>query len=530
VSIVEQNASADATPVAAPSDVPEAPVSILIAALGGEGGGLLTDWVVTAAEREDFIVQSTSIPGLAQRTGATTYFVEIFPASAADLNGRMPVLTLLPNPGDIDIMVASELLEAGRAVQNGFITPDKTTLIASTHRVYATIEKAAMGDGRADTRRVIAAAQEMAREAVLFDMGKVALESGSVINSVLLGAMAGSGRLPMKRETLEGVIRDGGIAVENNLQGFAAGFDLSSAKTSDNLPSEPKTNFKPSVLSPGALAERVDREYPGPALAMVNEAVARLIEYQDAKYAGLFLDRLDPIREHDVEHDGENTGFEVTIEAARAMAHWMAYEDVIRVADLKTRPERLQRIRNELKASDDQPVVVIDFLKPGLEEFCSIMPGFIARPLLGWAARNRKLDSFNVGLHITTSGVLGYSLMRFMARLKGIRRAGHRYATEQALIERWLASVKAGLALDRKTGLEIISCARLVKGYGETHRRGSGNLTRILGELVEPALAEGSSSSATQIIQARDAALADSSCAELDSTMAGFLTKLPDTI
>ena len=523
MSVIEQTDTPVQTPVV--TDIPEAPVSILIAALGGEGGGLLTDWVVSAAEQEGFIVQSTSIPGLAQRTGATTYFVEIFPTSASALNGRLPVLTLLPNPGDIDIMVASELLEAGRAIQNGFITPDKTTLIASTHRVYATIEKAAMGDGRTDTTRIIAAAGEMSREAILFDMGKVALESGSVINSVLLGAMAGSGRLPMKRETLEGVIREGGIAVENNLQGFAAGFDLASAKTSDISSSEPRTAHKTTVLSPGALAERVDREYPGPALAMVNEGVARLIEYQDAAYAGLFLDRLDPVRDFDQANGGEDSGFEITIEAARALAHWMAYEDVIRVADLKTRPDRLPRIRSDLKAGPDEPVVVIDFLKPGLEEFCSIMPGFIARPLIGWATRNNKLDSFNFGLHVTTSGVFGYSMMRFLAKLKGIRRIGHRYASEQALIERWLLSVKGALNLDRHTGMEVIACARLVKGYGETHRRGSSNLARILGELIEPALAGSPTALADQVSKARNSALADSSCAELDSTMATLITK-----
>jgi len=49
------------------------PIAILIAALGGEGGGVLTDWIVSAAAQLDFPVQSTSIPGVAQRTGATTY-------------------------------------------------------------------------------------------------------------------------------------------------------------------------------------------------------------------------------------------------------------------------------------------------------------------------------------------------------------------------------------------------------------------------------------------------------------------------
>src|SRR5262249_42277758 len=55
------------------------PITILIAALGGEGGGVLTDWIVAAAAQLGFPVQSTSIPGVAQRTGATTYYIELVP-------------------------------------------------------------------------------------------------------------------------------------------------------------------------------------------------------------------------------------------------------------------------------------------------------------------------------------------------------------------------------------------------------------------------------------------------------------------
>ena len=117
------------------------PVSILIAALGGEGGGVLSNWLVESAMAAGFPVQSTSIPGVAQRTGATTYYLEIFPVPIDELGDREPVLPLTPGPGEIDLMIASELLEAGRAMQNGFISPDRTTLIASTHRLYSVAEK-----------------------------------------------------------------------------------------------------------------------------------------------------------------------------------------------------------------------------------------------------------------------------------------------------------------------------------------------------------------------------------------------------
>src|SRR5205085_1602629 len=66
------------------------PITLMIAALGGEGGGVLTDWIVSAAESVGYPVQSTSIPGVAQRTGATTYYVEIFPVHHSELGGKRP--------------------------------------------------------------------------------------------------------------------------------------------------------------------------------------------------------------------------------------------------------------------------------------------------------------------------------------------------------------------------------------------------------------------------------------------------------
>ena len=200
-------------------NLPERPISILIAALGGEGGGVMADWLMEAATRSGLPAQATSIPGVAQRTGATTYYLEIFPAKKSDLGGRDPVLSLTPSPGNVDIMVASELVEAGRAMANGFVSPDRTTLIASTHRIYATVEKMQMADGRYDAERVLAAARQLAQRSLLFDMRRLAQESGTVINAVLFGAMAGSGVLPLAREACEEAIRHGGRGAEASLRG-----------------------------------------------------------------------------------------------------------------------------------------------------------------------------------------------------------------------------------------------------------------------------------------------------------------------
>ena len=218
------------------------PITLLIAALGGEGGGVLTQWIVSAAEKAGFPVQSTSIPGVAQRTGATTYYVEIFPVPARELGGKLPVLALTPGVGDIDIAVASELLETGRTVANGFVTRERTHVIGSLSRFFAMDEKIAMGDGRFDQDKLIKVIKDNSRDSLLVDMDALAKQSGSIINAVMLGAIAGSNRLPIKPEQFEMAIREDGKSVDGNLRGFHAGFEAARANAQPAKLADKKEN------------------------------------------------------------------------------------------------------------------------------------------------------------------------------------------------------------------------------------------------------------------------------------------------
>src|SRR6478736_3826610 len=175
------------------------PIKIAILAIGGEGGGVLSDWIVELAEQHGYLAQATSVPGVAQRTGATIYYVELFPRADAEAAGLAPVLALMPMPGDVDIVLASELMEAARAVQRGLVTPDRTTLIASTHRVWSITEKTALGDGRVSAAALVGHARAAAARLVSFDMAEAAEQAGSVISAGLFGALAGSGALPFGR-------------------------------------------------------------------------------------------------------------------------------------------------------------------------------------------------------------------------------------------------------------------------------------------------------------------------------------------
>src|SRR5437763_1634429 len=210
-------------------------INIAILAMGGEGGGVLADWIVDLAENSGYLAQTTSVPGMAQRTGSTIYYVELFPEAPARAAGKDPVLALMPVPGEVDVVIASELMEAGRAITRGLVTPDRTTLIASTNRVFAMTEKIALADGRIDPEKLVEACRSAAKVMHAFDMAAIAEATGSVISAVLFGAIAGANVLPFPRQAFEGAIRRGGKGIQASLAAFTAGFE---ATTTGAAPAE----------------------------------------------------------------------------------------------------------------------------------------------------------------------------------------------------------------------------------------------------------------------------------------------------
>jgi indolepyruvate ferredoxin oxidoreductase beta subunit len=459
------------------------PIKILVAALGGEGGGVLADWLVAAAMRGDLPVQSTSIPGVAQRTGATTYYVEIHPETNAVLGGRRPLLALYPAPGDVDVMVASELLEAGRAVENGYVTPDRTTLVAATHRIYATTEKMQMADGRFDAARVLRGCREMAQRPILFDLTRSTKTRSLALNAVLFGAIAGARVLPLPRDTFEEAIRESGVAVEANLAAFETGYEVGAkGPAADISPSLSAAMPRHRSATSEAMLDEAARDFPADAIPIVEEGIRRLVDYQDARYARLYLDRLAGLKE---------LPEAVIAETARHLALWMSYEDVIRVAQLKSRPERLARVRAEVRAKPDEPVHVTEFFKPGLDEISAILPERIGRAVRDWAERRGVIERWHLPMRLSSTGISGYLRLHLLAGMRLWRPRSLRFREEQAEIERWLAAIAAGARVAPGFAAEIARTARLIKGYSDTLRRGRGNFLAIMRTVIEPALAEG---------------------------------------
>ena len=495
------------------------PVTILIAALGGEGGGVLTNWVVTALESHGLIAQSTSIPGVAQRTGATTYYIETFPTPLAEMGVDRPVLSLYPSAGDIDLMVASELVEAGRAVQNGYVTPDRTTLIASTHRHYAIGERSGMADGRFESGPVLDAAGRRAKTAHLADYMALARESGTTLNAIMLGVIAGSGVLPAPEDAFAAAIRDTGIAIESNLRGFAIGLEQARLGAMADLPAPDAKRFRGTPAS--AVEARARADFPEALQDTLIEAVRRLVEFQSPDYAALYLDRLAPVHE---------TGdLILTKEVARHLALWMSYQDVIRVAQLKISPDRRRRVLAEIRAGDDDPVVVTEFFKPGIDELCSILPSILARPILALSHGRRWRDRAYLGLHVKSTTINGFLRIWLLAKLRFWRPHSHGYREIQHNIDSWLGVILHAAETDAALALEIALCAQLVKGYGDTNRRGMAALNTIRTRIIDPVLGETMSSAhaADAVVNARTAALSDPTGQLLNDTLNAIATARP---
>ncbi|MBS0451706.1 MAG: indolepyruvate oxidoreductase subunit beta family protein [Proteobacteria bacterium] len=492
------------------------PIKIAILAMGGEGGGVLADWIVDLGEHNGYIAQTTSVPGVAQRTGATIYYVELFPRERAQADGGRPVLALMPLPGDVDVVLASELMEAGRAVQRGLVTPERTTLLASTHRVYSIAEKSAMGDGRVDSTQLLAHANRAAKRFVRFDMAKAAEESGSVISAVLFGALAGTGVLPFSRAQFEATIERGGVGVKPSLRAFGGAFERAQKEGEPAQESAALSQREPAPTHPAvrALVERVRKDFAAPLQPTLLEGVRRLIDYQDTDYAGTYLDRVKAVQALNVDDGGR-----LNEAVARHLALWMSYEDTARVASLKTRATRFERVRGESGASDDQLVAINEYMHPRLQEICETLPGGLGRWLMNSGAPRRMVDRMTQkGRVIRTSSLRGYLMLRCVAAASRWRRSTTRFAEENALIEQWLARIAQVAAFNPALALEVAQCQRLVKGYSDTHERGKRNYQL----LMDAAQRAGTNLAPATLRELRDAALADEHGKQLKAKLAQY--------
>lgn len=473
------------------------PITIAILAMGGEGGGVLSDWLADVGRRHGWTTQTTSVAGVAQRTGATVYYAELFPPSDEQGTRTEPILSTMPTPGEVDIVIASELMEAGRAVQRGFVTPDRTTLIASTNRVYSILEKSGSGDARVDSAKLMEGAEVASKKLISADFMKLAVDARSVISASLFGAVAGADVLPFPRATFEQAIRDAGKGVEQSLKAFQAGFEVAQSASAAKLPggktfltlgTRPKSDEElraeadavpnataqtnPEALvgrALGAQAARVGSTIPAGAKLMTLRGLERVAVYQDVDYAQRYLDRVERI----VAFEADPAKATLTEEVARYAALWMCYQDTIHVALQKVRSQRIKGVRDEARAKKTHPIEVREYLHPQVEEITDSLPAGIGAALRRSKLFGKVVNRFaKDGIVVNTTSVFGYTVLTTLARMRPTRPRSLRFQHEQREIDAWLDHVVDAARVDYDLAVEVARLPRVLKGYGETWERG----------------------------------------------------------
>jgi indolepyruvate ferredoxin oxidoreductase beta subunit len=329
-------------------------------------------------------------------------------------------------------MVASELLEAVRAIQNGYVSPQRTRLVCSTHRTLTTFEKLAPGDGRYDSARLLDVARTHSRALAAFDVDATAREAGTVPSAVLFGAIAASGVLPFERDAFEQIVRDSGRGVEASLRGFALAFARAGGAVHAAVGAK---------RVPGTQSAQRQR----PTLVALGEA--RVVEFQDAAYGALYRSRVERLRAVE-RRFGATADGELVREGARYLALWMSFDDVIRVADLKCRAARYARVAAESGARPGDLLRIADHLKPGLVELAGCCQPALADPLLAWESRRRQRGATPLAwrLNLRADTILGFLALRTLAH--SAAPASHRHALCRG------AGVDRALAGGRRGGLQ----------------------------------------------------------------------------
>lgn len=481
-------------------------IKLAVLAVGGQGGGVLTKWIADLATRGRYAVQMTSVAGVAQRTGATIYYVEMAPRSE-----RLPVFALSPAPGDLDVLIAAELMEAGRAVLRGFVTPDRTTLIASTHRILAVSEKQVPGDGRAEGALVEDEITKAALRSVCFDMETLATDAGSMISASLFGGLARSGALPFDLSLFEEVISASGRGADQSLAAFhaALNYDPATAQTDPTPESAPQADGPETLMQGWAeLHSKIDL-FPTSTHAMINAGLRKTVDYQDLDFGNAYLKHLGGFA---------NSNPDLLETAAKYIANAMCYDDILRVADLKTRASRHLRLRSEQDIPSGEIVHITEYFHPRAQEVCATLPARLG----AWTEANTRAFSLldrltNKGHRIRTDGIIGFGLLWCVSALKPYRRKLLRHRYEAAHLDSLLKTAHKAAKTNEPLAIEILKCQRLIKGYSDTHARGHSKFSKIIAAL---GILETRKDAADWIRRLREAALMDEKGEALDGALA----------
>ncbi|MGI9422380.1 MAG: DUF6537 domain-containing protein [Hyphomicrobiaceae bacterium] len=260
------------------------------------------------------------------------------------------------------------------------------------------------------------------------------------------------------------------------------------------------------------LAQRTNA-MPDNVQPVANAGLRKVIEFLDVDYGAEYLDYLDKA----LAIDTADRNWCLAAAAAKHLANAMSYDDPIRVADAKTRADRMQRVTSEVGAPEDAIVQITEYLHPRMEEVCDCLP----KGMADWIERRPKLYAWldrrvNKGRRVRTNTIKGYALLWLTASLRPYRRRLKRHHHEMKSLDVWYQRALDVAAQDYDLGVEVLNCRRLIKGYSDTHSRGTSKFDRVMSSLE---LIQGRADASQWLRRLIEAALQDENGDALDGAL-----------
>jgi len=242
---------------------------------------------------------------------------------------------------------------------------------------------------------------------------------------------------------------------------------------------------------------------PQEAAPIVSDGIHLLMDYQGASYARLYVERLNRFI------GKQGVGPAIFCDIARLMANRMAYEDAIRIAQLKLAEYR------------DSGTPSTSVNKFRFDELVDALPAIAADPVLmvldklGWTRRR-------VSIPFSTTSRWGIRRLKIEAWLRRWRMFSIRYGEERAWVERWLHMVNRALVKQPQAVPAIVETATMVQGFGDAYRQGLADWHAIIDGLAKPTFDGVLSLTdlASAIAEARAAAMPDPRQAALKRAIA----------
>lgn len=190
-------------------------VNIVLAGVGGQGTLLAAEILGVAAIKEGLNVRVSEIHGMAQRGGAVVSTVRV--------GEKVLAPTFLE--GQADMLLGFELIETLRNLK---FASEKTLVIMSDEKIVPT-EFTAKNSSYPSMEEILKKIQRFTKKIIIVETARLAKEAGSSLtqNIVLLGVLAATGRMPIKKENLMEALKELIPAkhMKINVKAFELGYD-----------------------------------------------------------------------------------------------------------------------------------------------------------------------------------------------------------------------------------------------------------------------------------------------------------------